>query len=104
MIKFSTQSAPAQITADQNNYNPSSVICAGPATLLINSDAARNVAGLGSGVVGCESRRVNNGSFTITLKAQNASSIAANRFSTGGDIALASNAAVTLLHDGATSR
>lgn len=103
-IKYSTQTAPSQITADQNNYNPSSVICASTTTLLINSDAARNITGLAGGVAGCEMVLINNGSFTITLKEQNASSTLANRFNTGGDIALTSNAGVTLRYDGAASR
>lgn len=103
-IRYSTQSAPAQVTANQNDYNPSSVVCASSATLLVNSDAARDITGMAGGVAGCEMRLVNNGSFTITLKEQSGSSTAANRFNTGGDITLAANAAVTLLYDGTASR
>lgn len=103
-IKFSTQSAPAQITSNQNNYNPSSVICATSATLLINSDAARNVTGLAGGVAGCETTLINNGSFTITLKEQDSNSTAGNRFNTGGDISLTSSAGVLLRYDGTASR
>jgi hypothetical protein len=103
-VKYSTQSAPSQITSIQNDYNPSSVNCATSTTLLINSDAARDITGLAGGVAGCEMRLVNNGAFTITLKEQNASSTAANRFNTGGDIALVSNAGVTLVYDGFANR
>jgi len=103
-IRFSTQTAPPQITANQNDYNPSSVNCATSTTLLLNSDAARDITGLAGGVAGCEMRLVNNGAFTITLKEQNASSSAANRFNTGGDIALVASAGITLLYDGAASR
>lgn len=102
-VKFSTQSAPSQITSNQNDYNPSSVVCATSATLLINSDAARDITGLAGGVAGCIMRLVNNGSFTITFKEENASSSAANRFKTGGDIALASNAGVTLIYEGGST-
>jgi hypothetical protein len=85
-LKFGSPASPAQITSNQNDYNPSSVNCATASTLLINSDAARDITGLAGGVSGCWMILVNNGSFTITLKEQSASSTAANRFSTGGDI------------------
>lgn len=103
-LKFSTQSAPAQITSNQNDYNPSSVVCASTTTLLINSDAARDITGLAGGVAGCVMRIVNNGAFTITLKEASASSTAANRFSTGGDIELAASAGETFLYDGVALR
>lgn len=103
-VKYSTQSAPSQITSNQNDYNPSSVNCATSTTLLINSDAARDITGLAGGVAGCQMMLINNGAFTITLKEASGSSSAANRFNTGGDIALASNASVTLLYDGTASR
>lgn len=103
-IKYSTQSAPAQITANQNDYNPSSVVCASTATMLINSDAARDITGLAGGVIGCKMVLVNNGSFTITLKDSSGSSSAANRFSFGGDFSLVSNAAIELTYDNTASR
>lgn len=103
-LKLSTQSAPAQITADQNNYNPSSVVCASSATLLINSDAARNLTGMAGAVAGCEMAVINNGSFTITLKDENASSTAANRFGFGADLALGSKQGALLRYDGGSSR
>ena len=103
-IKYSTQSAPAQIAANQNDYNPSSVVCASTTTLLINADAARDITGIAGGAAGCSLRLINNGSFTITLKEQDAGSAAANRFNTGGDFALAANGGVTLVYDGVASR
>lgn len=103
-IKYSTQSAPAQITSNQNDYNPSSVNCSTSTTLLINSDASRDITGLAGGVTGCEMRLINNGSFTITLKEESGSSTAANRFSSGADIALAVNTSVPLIYDGTASR
>lgn len=99
----STQSTPAQITADQNDYNPSSVVCATSSTLIINSDAARNITGIAGGLPGCDLFLVNNGSFTITLKDGSASSLAANRFAFGADFALGSKAAAHLKYDGAGS-
>lgn len=100
----STQSAPAQITSNQNDYNPSSVVCATSSTLLINSDAARDITGIAGGVAGCDLFLFNNGSFTITLKDGSASSTAANRFDLGADFALASKAAAHLKYDGGSSR
>lgn len=99
----STQSAPAQITADQNDYNPSSVVCATSSTLIINSDAARNITGMAGGVAGCDLFLFNNGSFTITLKDGSASSSAGNKFAFGADFALGSKAAAHLKYDGSGS-
>jgi hypothetical protein len=102
--KDSTQSAPAQITVDQNDYNPSSVVCSSSSTLLINANAARNITGIAGGVAGCDLFVVNNGSFTITLKEENLSSTAGNRFTFGGDFALLSKSAAHLKYDGGSSR
>jgi hypothetical protein len=102
--KDSTQSAPSQITSNQNDYNPSSVVCASSTTLLINSDAARDVTGIAGGTAGCDLFLFNNGSFTITLKDGSASSTAANRFDFGADFALASKSAAHLKYDGTASR
>jgi hypothetical protein len=102
-IKLSTESRPAQITANQNDYNPGSVICATSSTLFINSDAARDVTGLAGGTAGCRLTIVNNGSFQITLKEQSLSSTAANRFNTGGDVALPSNSGASFLYEGSTT-
>jgi hypothetical protein len=49
-LKFGSPASPAQITSNQNDYNPSSVNCATASTLLINSDAARDITGLAGGV------------------------------------------------------
>lgn len=102
--KDSTQSTPAQITADQNDYNPSSVVCSTSSTLLINSDAARNITGIAGGVAGCDLFLFNNGSFSITLKDGSASSTAANRLDLGADFVLGSKAAAHLKYDGNSSR
>lgn len=102
--KDSTQSAPSQITSNQNDYNPSSVVCATTTTMLVNADAARDVTGIAGGVAGCDLFLFNNGSFAITLKDASASSTAANRFDFGADFVLASKAAVHLKYDGAASR
>ncbi|MHC2533365.1 beta strand repeat-containing protein [Bradyrhizobium diazoefficiens] len=102
--KDSTQSAPSQITSNQNDYNPSSVVCSSSSTLLINSDAARDITGIAGGVAGCDLFLLNNGSFPITLKDGSASSTAANRLDLGADFVLASKAAAHLKYDGGSSR
>lgn len=101
--RSSTQSTPAQIVANTDNYNPSSVICASSGTLLINSDAARNLTGLAGGTAGCEIVLQNNGAFTITLKDQTTST-AANQFKFGADFSLTANASIKLFYDGNASR
>lgn len=95
-------STAAQITADQNNYNPSSQVCVSD-TLLLSSDASRNVTGLAGGVSGCEVLIVNNGANPIVLKDSSASSTATNRFQFGGDITLASNQTVRLFYQADTT-
>ncbi|WP_440640284.1 beta strand repeat-containing protein [Bradyrhizobium sp. PUT101] len=102
--KDSTQSTPAQITSNQNDYNPSSVVCASSSTLIVNADAARDVTGIAGGVAGCDLFLFNNGSFAITLKDDSTSSTAANRFDLGADFILASKAAAHLKYDGTASR
>jgi hypothetical protein len=103
-VKFSSQATPAQITADQNNYNPSSAVCVTTTTLILTSDAARSITGLAGGVAGCEMRVINAGSFTISLLEQSGSSTAANRFNFGGNLALASGQAANVVYDGVNSR
>jgi acetyltransferase-like isoleucine patch superfamily enzyme len=75
-----------QITADQNNYNPTASSIQWDASnssiLYVNSDAARSITGLANstGWVGRHVWMYNTGSFNITLVHQSASSSAGNRF------------------------
>lgn len=104
--------SPAQITANQNDYQPSGGENAG--LWRISSDAARNVTGLymGSAVGvplfpgGARITLTNVGSFTITLTHEDALSVARNRFhfSTGANRALASDQSVDIFWDGTTQR
>lgn len=92
-------SAPSQITASQNNYNPGTFSYA----QYWSSDASRNVTGLltsstqnsvtVSQVDGQVHRIYNSGSNNIVLKHQDTGSDAANRFlsSTGADVTLVAN-------------
>ncbi len=101
-ITISGDITPSQITADQNNYNPTGLSTA--SVVRISSDAARAVTGLDGGSDGRVLTLVNVGSFTITLNDQNASSSAANRFAIGSDIAIAANQAVAIIYDATATR
>jgi hypothetical protein len=96
---------PAQITADQNNYNP-----AGSSLFQRwSSDASRNITGLvfsAAQVDGQVHYIWNVGAQNIVLVNESASSTAANRFtnSTGADITLGANKVALVQYDGTTSR
>lgn len=87
----------AQITANQNNYSPTGGSTS--ATWLISSDAARNITGISSPTDGRILTLHNVGGFTITLKDQDANSLAANRFDLVSDLALLAGMSVTLQYD-----
>jgi hypothetical protein len=102
--KFTGISSPTQITATQNDYNPSSVICSTAETLRLTSDASRDVTGLAGGVSGCQLVIMNVGSNPIVLKDQAAGSTATNRLALGGDATIATQASYALRYDGTSSR
>lgn len=96
---------PAQITADQNNYNPGGV----SRFQRWSSDAARNVTGLTFSTTQVDGQShliVNIGAQNIVLKHQDAASAAANRFlnSTGADITLSAEQAAEIVYDNTTAR
>jgi hypothetical protein len=96
--------SPAQITADQNNYEPANI---GTNTIIrLSSDASRNVTGMGGGSSGEVKILVNVGSFDIVLTNEDASSTAANRFSwpQGGSYTLTPGGSVTVAYDNTSSR
>lgn len=73
--------SPAQITATQNDYNPTGLSTA--QALRINSDARRSVTGLQTGSVNRVLSVHNIGTFPIVFKAEDAGSTAANRLTFG---------------------
>lgn len=97
-----TTISPAQITADQNDYNPTSAYLAD--ILRLNSNAARSITGLAGGTMGRRKVLHNIGSFTITLVNESASSSAANRFAIGANYGLIAGGSVKLIYDDASSR
>lgn len=95
--------SPTQITADQNDYNPSG---AGAGIWRLNSDATRVITGIAGGVAGRRLTLQNVGSFDIELADQSALSTAANRIITGfqANAVLAPDRSATLWYDDVTSR
>lgn len=104
-IAFTGDISPAQITADQDDYNPSGLSTA--STLRLSSDAVRTITGIAGGSDGRVLMLHNVGSFDIYLKEDDGSlSTAANRFYTpaGVWIRLAPKGFATLRYDGTSSR
>lgn len=70
--------SPAQLTADQNNWNPTGL--AGAAIVRVSSDAARVITGLAGGSAGRLILLHNVGGYTLTLTDQDSGSTDLNRF------------------------
>lgn len=94
---------PAQITADQNNYNP------GGTSYLQrwSSDASRNVTGLTFSTIQVDGQThviCNVGAQNIVLVHQSASSTAANRFfnSTAANLTVSANKCADVIYDNTT--
>lgn len=94
--------APAQITANQNDYAPSGFVAA--SVVQISSDAARSVTGLAGGAEGRVIALVNVGSQPVTFADDSASSAAANRFAFGGAVTLGAKRTMVLRYDGTAAR
>ena len=92
---------PAQITSDQNNYAPGTGWFQ-----RWSSDASRNVTGLSAGQDGQLAEIWNVGSNNIVLQNENASSTAANRFttSTGADLTLTAGKCAIARYDTTSTR
>jgi hypothetical protein len=91
--------SPAQITADQNDYNPSGLASA--FLVRVNSDAVRTITGI-AGFTGVMLLLANVGTFNIILSDQNASSNVLNRFLFGADYTLTPQNMI-LIHKDPTS-
>lgn len=101
-VRLTGDITPAQITAAQDDYNPTDLATA--SVLRLSSDAARNITGLAGGADGRVITVVNVGSNNLVLKDQSASSAAANRFAFGTDITLAADQSVALIYDETSQR
>jgi hypothetical protein len=94
--------APPQITASQNDYNPTGAATA--SVLQLSSDASRNITGLAGGAEGRVVSLINIGSQPIVLADESASSSAANRFTLGAGLTVAAKQAAMLRYDGTAAR
>jgi len=94
--------SPPQITANQNDYNPTGLATA--AVLQLSSDASRTITGLAGGAEGRVVSLINIGSQPIALADESASSVAANRFTLGGTLIVAAKQAAMLRYDGTAAR
>lgn len=92
---------PAQITADQNDYNPSGI---DGGVLRVSSDASRNITGLAGGTTYRVMVLMNVGSFNIVLKDESTSSSTANRFALLNDFTLLPDSAAILVYDDVVTR
>jgi hypothetical protein len=104
-VKLASILTPAQITANQNNYNPSGLSTA--AVLRLSTDAARDVTGITAPATDSAGHTLvihNTGSNNIVLKNEDANSTAANRFTLSADITIAANQSHTLIYDATSTR
>jgi len=96
--------SPSQITAWQNNYNPSSWANT-VGVLRINSNQFHFLSGLTATTDGHTVRIFNTGSFPIGLYNQNTDSTAANRFAFDDhDVIILPGNSVELFYDGTAAR
>jgi len=93
--------SPAQITANQNNYDVTDYD-----VLRLSTDAERTITGLAGGAKGRFVDIFNVGSYAIILSHQSGSSDAANRFdfSTGVNHVIAPDSSIRLYYDSTDSR
>ncbi|MFO1100241.1 MAG: DUF2793 domain-containing protein [Xanthobacteraceae bacterium] len=95
--------SPPQITADQNDYDPTGLSTA--SVLRLASNAARKITGLAGGLDGRLIVLENVGANAITIaKDDGATSTAANRFAFSFDVVLAPNQAALIQYDGTAAR
>lgn len=102
-ILQTSEVAPAQITANQNDYSPTNMSRA--VVLLVNSDAARDITGFATGVSGRWLWVYNTGAFNITLKHQVTSSAGNQIRGRGGaDTVLTPSTGVQLYYSGSLTK
>lgn len=91
---------PTQLTANQNDYNPTGLSTA--STIRVSSDKVVAITGLQQGLEGQVKVIMNVGSFTINFPAENTGSSAANRFANG--FSLLAGRMVAFIYDSVASR
>ncbi|HEX5039658.1 MAG TPA: hypothetical protein VFW95_05940 [Candidatus Limnocylindria bacterium] len=93
---------PPQITASQNNYNPTGLSTA--SVLRLSTDSLRNITGIAGGADGRLLFLHNVGAFNIRLDDESASSTAANRFALTTNLIISPDEVVLLQYDSTTQR
>lgn len=95
--------SPSQITANQNNYNPTGL---GTATVvrLSADNPFRRITGMATGAEGRALIVYNVGSVAMLLTNEDAASTAGNRFTLGFNYALDPNTSLALYYDNISSR
>lgn len=95
--------SPAQITANQNDYNPTGL--ADASVLRLSTDASRNITSIAGGSDGRILLILNIGSNNIVLKDDDGSTgTAANRLALSGDVTLAGDQGAIIWYDSTSSR
>lgn len=102
-FRFASIINPPQITANQNDYEPTGIATC--AHVRLNSNASINITGLKrANLLGRVLNVFNVGSHNIVLKNEDAGSDAGNRFAIGADITIGPNQAVALFDDVTSQR
>lgn len=101
-IAFPNDISPPQITADQNNYNPTGLSTA--TILRLNTDASRTITGLAGGADGRIIILRNVGTAAMVLGNEHANSTASNRFSLPQNRTLYPGRSIWLFYDNTLSR
>ncbi len=94
--------SPTALAAATNDWAPTGLAAA--STIRASASADYDLTGLTGGADGRILLLYNVGAFAITLKDENASSTAANRFALNADLGLAADQAVLLQYDSTSSR
>lgn len=109
-LTLSGECRPAQVTVNQNDWDPSDAGSAlawstlRASSIYVSTDASRNVTGLAGGTKGRLALIINSGANPLVLQNANASSTAANRFDFASDITLAAKQCALLEYDSTASR
>jgi hypothetical protein len=94
--------SPTQITATQDNYNPTGLSTA--SVLRLSSDASRNITGLAGGADGRVLILHNVGGFNVALLDESLTSTAQNRFALSTNQTIPPDTSVAIQYDGTTLR
>jgi hypothetical protein len=101
-VALSGDITPPQITADQDNYNPTGLATA--STLRLATDASRLLNGVAGGADGRLLILHNVGAFDLVLADEAGTSTAANRFALPANVTMTPDTVVLLQYDSTSQR